>query len=60
MVLTLIFLFFNKNRHFMIVLVINLQFISKFQLHFKSLLKEDPLIDMNSSTILDEFSISVI
>ena len=44
----------------MIVLVINLQLISKFQLHFKSLLKEDPLIDLNSSTILDEFSISVI
>ena len=44
----------------MIVLVINMRFISKFQLHFKSLLKEDPLIDLNSSTILDEFSISVI
>ena len=44
----------------MIVLVINLRFISKLQLHFKSLLKKDPLIDLNSSAILDEFSISVI
>ena len=35
-------------------------FNSKFQMHFKSLPKDDPLSDLNSSTILNESSISII